>query len=107
MSSDSDDSREQGVEFGPLAEDLENETYPLSQEDLLERYGDREIVLVDGSATLSEVLDPENEREYEDAESVRSAVFSMVSDDAIGREGYSDRGGDDAGDNSSEDAESV
>lgn len=107
MSSTSDDSREQGIEFGPLAEDLENEEYPLSQEELLDRYGDREIVLVDGSATLSEILDPENEREYEDEESVRSAVFSMVGDDAIGRDDYSDRGGNDAGVDPSEDVESV
>jgi hypothetical protein len=93
MSNDSADSREQGIEFGPLAEELENESYPLSHEELLDRYGDRELELIDRSTVLREVLGPENEQEYEDAEGVRQAIFNMVGDGAIGREGYSDRGG--------------
>lgn len=94
MTNEDVDSREQGIEFGALAEDLENETYPLSHEQLLAEYGDRELELTDGETTVSEVLQAENETEYEDAESVRQAIFTMVGDDAIGREGYSDRGGD-------------
>lgn len=93
MSDDSTESQEQGIEFGSLAEELENESYPLSQEELLSRYGDHELEFMDGSTTLREALSPENEREYNDAEGVRQAVFSMVGDEAIAREGYSDRGG--------------
>lgn len=88
-----EDSREQGIEFGALAEDLEDESYPITHTELLDRYGDRELELASGEATLREVLQSENEAEYEDAESVRQAIFMMVSDDAIGREGYTDRGG--------------
>jgi len=94
MADESEDSREAGVEFGPLAEELEEESYPLSHEELLDRYGDRELTLVDGSAPLREILVTEQEREYEDADSVRQAIFNMVGSDAIGREGYSDRGGE-------------
>lgn len=93
MANDPDDTREQGIEFGALADDLENESYPLSHEELLGRYGDREIGLIGKQTTLREVLSPENEQKYEDEESVRQAVFGMVGDEAIGREEYSDRGG--------------
>ncbi len=90
---DAGDSREQGIEFGSLAEELENESYPISHEELLSRYGDHEIKFIDEHTPLHTILGPENERQYEDAEGVRQAVFSMVSEDAVGREGYSDRGG--------------
>lgn len=93
MPNDSADTREHGIEFGSLAGDLEDESYPLSQEALLSRYGDHELDLVGEAVTLREVLSPEPEREYEDAESVRQAVLNMVGDEAVGREEYSDRGG--------------
>jgi (p)ppGpp synthase/HD superfamily hydrolase len=93
MSGDPDDTREQGIEFGALAEDIETESFPITNEELLDRYGDRELTLVDGSTTLREVLGVKQEQEYEDPEAVRQAILNMVGDDAVGREGYSDRGG--------------
>jgi len=45
MTDQNDDSREQGVEFGPLADELEDEEYPMDLETLLERYGDHELGL--------------------------------------------------------------
>lgn len=93
MSRDSVESREQGIEFGSLAKELEAESYPLSHEKLIGRYGDHELELTDRSTALRDVLGPENEQEYEDTEGVRQAIFSMVGDDAVGRKGYSDRGG--------------
>lgn len=93
MTNDTDHSREHGIEFGSLAEDLEAASYPLSQETLLDQFGDRELELVGDPVTLREVLSPQDDREYADAESVQQAVVSMVGDEAIGRENYSDRGG--------------
>lgn len=93
MANDSAETREQGIEFGALIGDLEDESYPLSQETLLGRHGDRELGLGDDQVPLREVLPLEQEQEYEDVESVRQAVFSMVGDEAIGREEYTDRGG--------------
>lgn len=93
MATDSDDTREHGIEFGDLPDDLEGESYPLSHETLLERYGDRELGVADDQVALAEVLLPESEQEYEDVESVRQAILNMVGDEAVGREGYSDRGG--------------
>ncbi|MFC7770871.1 MULTISPECIES: DUF5789 family protein [Salinirubellus] len=89
-----DDSREQGVEFGSLAEELEEEAYPIGKEELLDTYGDEEIVLEDDTQTLREVLEPLGEDEFESADDVRQSVMTMVGDEAVGRKNYSDRGGE-------------
>lgn len=107
MVSDSTDTREQGIEFGPLAEKLENESYPINHEELLSRHGDNTLEFEDGSATLREVLGPEEEREFEDAESVRQAIFAMSNDEAVGRDEYSDRGGTTPDENESEEADTL
>lgn len=106
MATDSDSSREHGIEFGSLVDDLEGESYPLSHETLLEQYGDHELGLVGDQVALREVLSPETQQTYEDAESVQQAVLNMVGD-AVGREEYSDRGGSAANAADSNDAESF
>ncbi|EMA68173.1 hypothetical protein C461_06314 [Halorubrum aidingense JCM 13560] len=93
MTTNQGDDREQGVEFGPLADDLEDEEYPMDLETLLERYGDRELGLGDDTATLRTVLGSQGEVTYESADDVRQSIIGMVSDEAIGRKNYSDRGG--------------
>lgn len=93
--SDDDDGgqrREMGVEFGDLSEDLEGEEYPISHDDLLEKYGDREIGLGDTTETLESLIGPVSEDQYEDAGDVRNTVQYMVGDEAVGRKEYSDRG---------------
>ncbi|MDZ5810904.1 hypothetical protein U4E84_06050 [Halorubrum sp. AD140] len=88
-----DDSRKQGVELGPLADDLEDEEYPLELGALLERYGDREVGLGDDTSTLRTVLGPQDEATYDSADDVRQSIVGMVGDEAIGRKNYTDRGG--------------
>ncbi len=87
-----DDSRarEQGVEFGDLGDELATADYPLTNDEVIDRYGDREIVMADETVTLGEVLEPFEET-YQDDGDVRTAVLNMVGDEAIGRKGYSDR----------------
>jgi hypothetical protein len=102
---EANDTREQGIEFGPLAEEPENEYYPMAKAELLERHGDETLEFSSGDSKLREVLDTDSEREFEDADSVRQSIFAMVEDDAVGREEYSDRGGstpDDAVDDEEE-----
>ncbi|EMA64263.1 DUF5789 family protein [Halorubrum lipolyticum] len=94
MTTDQDDGgREQGVEFGPLGDDLKDQEYPIDKESLLERYGDRELGLGDDTTTLQTVLAAQGETTYESADDVRQSIIGMVSDQAIGRKNYSDRGG--------------
>lgn len=93
------ESREQGVEFGGLVTALENHEYPTTQEQLLEEYGEEELDLADGEASLSSVLaerevaDEQDTIEYDSADEVQQAVLNMVGDRAVGRTDYSDRGG--------------
>ena len=87
-----DDSRELGVEFGDLADDLETLSYPVSKADLVDELGEREVGLPDGSTTLGDALAPMGERTYHGSDEVRQAVLDAVGDEAVGREGYSDRG---------------
>jgi len=88
-----DQRREQGVEFGSLADDLESEEYPKSKEALLEEYGPAEVELEDGAQTLQEILGPMGETTYESAEDVMQDIIGNVSEEAVGRQNYTDRGG--------------
>jgi hypothetical protein len=97
----SGDTREQGIEFGQLKEKLASHDYPATGDELLEAYGDFELELPGGSATLREILGKrqseeegdDDDVEYESADDVRQSIHNMVGSDAIGRENYSDRGG--------------
>lgn len=92
---DDDESREQGVEFGEFEETMEEIDYPIDNDELIEQHGDEELELSGESTTLEEVLAPlqDNDQTYEDAGDLETMVMNMVGDDAVGREGYSDRGG--------------
>lgn len=86
-----DRSRESGVELGELSEELDEHSYPTSNEELVEEYGDHEIELPGGSERLEQVLGPMAEESYDSADSVRQAIFNMVGSEAVGRKGYTDR----------------
>jgi hypothetical protein len=88
-----DETREQGVEFGPLTEELKEESYPQEKSALLDEYGERAIELEDGEQTLDQILGPLGETTYNSAEDVMQDVIGNVSQEAIGRENYTDRGG--------------
>lgn len=91
------DSRESGVDFGGLDDELASETYPIERETLLSKYGDAEIETNRGSQTLQSILGGQemetDSHEYESADAVHQAVLNMIGSEAIGREEYSDRGG--------------
>ena len=86
------DNRDMGVEFGDLTEDLESESYPMTMEQVLDKYGDRELEHSNGTVTLREVIQPEENREFEGADEVHQTVLNMIGDEAVGREGQSGRG---------------
>lgn len=86
------DNRDRGVEFGALADDLADASYPMSTSALLEQYGDRELEHASGTVSLGEVLPAELDRQFEGVDDVHDAVLNMIGEAAVGREGYSDRG---------------
>lgn len=91
------DNREMGIEFGSLADDLEEASYPMTKDELLDRFGDRRLEEADGGTTLRDVLGESGDDEYRDAEEVRQSIMNMIGDQAVGRKDYTDRGASDAG----------
>ena len=89
-------SRELGVEFGDLGDELAAHEYPASADTLVGAYGDHELELPSGEERFGEVLGPYTDagRRFSDAGEVRQAVLNMVGEDAVGETGYSDRGVD-------------
>jgi hypothetical protein len=87
-----DSYRELGVEFGDLAVRLDGHDYPATMQELTEAYGDHVVEYSGGSESLRAVLAPFDDT-YESASEVRQAVLNAVGQGAIGRKGYTDRGG--------------
>jgi hypothetical protein len=96
-------TRRRGVEFGPLGDELDDATYPLTASELVDAYGAYTLDVHGTERTLREVLGPVDAT-YESAAAVRRGVLTMVGAEAVGREGYSDRGGLDASERTEESA---
>jgi hypothetical protein len=92
MSDAGNDDRELGLDFSNIEDDLESEDYPISADELLDRYGDREIGTSGGSESFGEVLVTGGDEEFESADEVKQTVLNRVGQEAVGRKGYSDRG---------------
>ena len=73
-------------------ERIENQTYPLTADELAAELGDATLDLTHGSQTVSEVLEQIRcDETFQAPEDVRFTLFGGVSDSAVGRKGYSDR----------------
>jgi hypothetical protein len=90
----SEDHREIGVEFGDLADALESHEYPVTGDELVAAHGGATIRLQNEDRTFEDVIAPVAEQTFEDPEEVRQTVFNMVGEEAVGRQRYSDRGGE-------------
>ncbi|MFC5971040.1 hypothetical protein ACFPYI_06805 [Halomarina salina] len=84
-----DDDRTHGVTFENF--DPEDIDYPISTDDLRDEYGDVTLDLQGDETTIGAVLQG-YEDEIQNPDDLRQAVMTMLSDDAVGREDYSDRG---------------
>ena len=70
---------------------LDTHSYPATGEELIEEYGETELDLPNGDETLGEAMGRLGDTTYENSEDAKLAAMSAVSEDAIGRKGYSDR----------------
>lgn len=84
-------TREIGVDFGPLARQLESHEYPATSDELIDAYGDAVLTFQNGKQTLEEVFETMETASFDSADDARQAVFNRVNEQAIGRKGYSDR----------------
>jgi hypothetical protein len=70
---------------------IDAHSYPATTEELVEAYGELELELADGTATFGELIELLGEQTFTDAEEVRLMAYSALSEEAVGRVGYSDR----------------
>lgn len=70
---------------------IEDEQYPLTTQEFLDRFGDVELDLADGSERIEDALGRVDDEVYESAHDARLAVWAAVSHQAVGRRFYSDR----------------
>lgn len=71
-----------------LFEDLD---YPATTNDVVAAQGSRELDLPNGSETVGQAIGRCGDQSFADAEEVRLTLLGGLSENAIGRKGYSDR----------------
>ncbi|THE63423.1 DUF2795 domain-containing protein [Salinadaptatus halalkaliphilus] len=75
----------------PTGTAIDDHEYPATTEELIEAHGDRTLELPNGSETVADVLGRLEAETFDSPEDARLAVYSAVSNKAVGRVGYSDR----------------
>lgn len=76
---------------------FEDESYPTTTRELIDRHGEQTLELAGGSQTVGEVLSVAGDETFESAEEARYAVYAGLGSEAIGRVGYTDRDPDPPG----------
>ena len=94
---DDSSTRRQGVDFGSLEEELPSIDYPTTVTTLRDELGDRSIELGDEEQRLETVLEPHladqgDDVVFDSPDDVQTEILNLVGAEAVGREGYSDRG---------------
>ncbi|OVE83436.1 DUF5789 family protein [Natronolimnobius baerhuensis] len=70
---------------------IDDYDYPATTEDLIADYGDHTLELPNGSEQVGDVLARLESETFNNPEEARFAIYTAVSEKAIGRVGYSDR----------------
>lgn len=70
---------------------IDDQTYPLTTQDLLDELGDTELELANGTEPLEDVLERFGDQTFQNPEEVRHTIRAGVCERAIGRKNYSDR----------------
>ena len=103
---DDDTDRDQGVDFTSIDPVLEDISYPITVEELVEQHGDKSVERTNADPiTIRELFEDLGEDSYGSPEEVRQMMLNMMPRDSVGRANYSDRGG--AAPTETEEAEDV
>lgn len=89
-----DTDRVEGVNFTDTMPLLEDVSYPITAEELIEQHGDHEVQRTNAEPiTLQELLNPLGDNTVESPSEVRQMILNLMPEESVGRKGYSDRGG--------------
>ncbi len=83
----------EGVDFTSINPVLEDISYPITTEELVDQYGDRELARTNGEPVTVEELFGYIDDTFDSGEAVRQMLLSQMPRDSEGRTNYSDRGG--------------
>jgi hypothetical protein len=70
---------------------LDRQTYPTTRDAVIEADGDVRIRHANGSETVADVLGRLGAETYGSARELRTAIYSAMATEAVGRPNYSDR----------------
>lgn len=91
---DQPDERIQGVDTEDLNAVLEDVSYPITVDELIEQRGEREIERTNAEPiTIRELFEPMGGDTFESTDEVRQMVLTLMPRESVGRPQYSDRGG--------------
>lgn len=89
-----DTDREEGVDFGEVNPTLEDLSYPITTDELVDQHGDLELGRTNADPiTIRELFEFMGEDTFESREEVRQMIMSQMPRESVGRRNYSDRGG--------------
>lgn len=92
--SDDDTDMYEGVDLSNIESELEDLSYPVTAEELVERYGDRELGRTNADPiTIEELFEYMGETSFESKRQVHQMIIGQMPRDSEGRTNYSDRGG--------------
>lgn len=83
--------REAGVDFGDLGAVLDGHDFPTTGRELIDAYGDHRIEHQRGAERFGDLFAPLAAETYDSQGEVHQAVLNVIGEEAVGREGYSDR----------------
>lgn len=93
MPSDTDGSRELGIEMSDLLSALAADSFPMSKAELLAVYGDCELGYPNGeTVSVESVLGPAGVETFRSVDDLRETMYHMVGGDAVGQRGQTGRG---------------
>ena len=103
--SDTDRTREQGIDFGEVDARLSETEFPITASDLLADHGGAELETSRETKTLDDVLgEYRSDETFDSAFEAKQAVLTMVGGDAVGRRNYADRDPPTAGESTGHDS---
>ena len=86
--------REEGVNFESIDSMLESLTYPITKSALVAEYGDRRIERTSSDPIrIADLFDGMGDERFESTEDLRHSVLNYMPKESVGRQRYSDRGG--------------
>lgn len=89
-----DTDRVEGVDFTDTSPILEDVSYPITADELIEQHGDHEVKRTNAEPiTIQELFNPIGDTTFESPSDVRQMILNLMPEESVGREGYSDRGG--------------